>query len=83
MAFARLTLDEIQRQGEQLGPEGLKRSQEDWAELIAQVRAERDKGTDPAAPEVQTLARRWMALVDAFTGGDAEIESFLGRLWKE
>ncbi len=76
-------LDEIQRRGEQLGPEGLERSQEDWAELIARVRAERDKGTDPAAPEVQALARRWMALVDAFTGGDAGIESSLGRLWKE
>jgi DNA-binding transcriptional MerR regulator len=76
-------LDDIKRRGEQLGPEGLQRSHEEWAELIAQVRAERDKGTDPAAPEVQALARRWMALVDGFTCGDAGIERSLGRLWTE
>ena len=76
-------LDEIKRRGEELGPERIERSHEEWAELIAQVRAERDKGTDPAAPEVQALARRWMTLVDAFTGGNAGIERSLGRLWKE
>ena len=58
-------------------------SQEEWAELIAEVRAEMDKGTDPSAPEVQAMARRWMALVNAFTGGDPGIERSLGRLWKE
>jgi DNA-binding transcriptional MerR regulator len=76
-------LNEIGRRGERLGQEQIERSHEEWAELIAQVRAERDKETDPAAPEVQALARRWMALVDAFTGGDAGIERSLGRLWKE
>ncbi len=29
------------------------------------------------------MARRWMALVNAFTGGDPGIERSLGRLWKE
>ncbi len=35
------------------------------------------------APEVLALARRWKALVDAFTGGDLGIRQSLGRLWKE
>jgi DNA-binding transcriptional MerR regulator len=76
-------LDEIKKRGEQLGEEGLRRSQEEWAELIAEVRAEMDKGTDPTAPEVKAMARRWMALVRGFTGGDPGIERSLGRLWKE
>ena len=42
-----------------------------------------DKGTDPSAPEVQAMARRWMALVNEFTGGDPGIEHSLGRLWQE
>jgi DNA-binding transcriptional MerR regulator len=73
----------IKARGEQLGPERIQQSQEEWAELIAQVRAEMDKGTDPAAAEVQAMARRWMSLVEQFTGGDPGIERSLGRLWKE
>lgn len=76
-------LEPLRRRGEQLGDERIRRSQEDWAELIAQVRAERYKGTDPSAPEVLDLARRWMGLVREFTGGDPGIQQSLGRLWKE
>jgi DNA-binding transcriptional MerR regulator len=76
-------LDALKKRGEQLGQERIEQSHEEWAELIAQVRAEMDKGTDPAAPEVQAMARRWMDLVNAFTGGDPGIERSLGRVWKE
>jgi MerR family transcriptional regulator, thiopeptide resistance regulator len=73
----------LQARGEQLGAERIQQSQQEWAELIAQVRAEMDKGTDPAAPEVQAMARRWRDLIDQFTGGDPGIERSLGRLWNE
>jgi MerR family transcriptional regulator, thiopeptide resistance regulator len=76
-------LDDLRKRGEQMGPERIRQSQEQWAELIAEVRAEQEKGTDSSAPEVQAMARRWMALVDAFTGGDPGIERSLGRLWNE
>ena len=76
-------LDDLKKRGEQIGPERIQQSQEEWAELIAQVRAEMEKGTDPTAPEVQAMARRWMALVNAFTGGDPGIAQSLGRLWNE
>ena len=76
-------LDDIKKRGDQLGAERIQQSQEQWAELIAEVRAEQEKGTDPSVPEVQAMARRWMALVDAFTGGDPGIERSLGRLWNE
>ncbi len=68
-------LETLKARGEQLGPDRIRQSQEDWAELIAEVRAEMEKGTAPAAPEVQALARRWMDLVNAFTGGDPGIRS--------
>jgi hypothetical protein len=76
-------LEDLKKRGEQIGEERIRQSQEDWAELIAAVYAEKDKGTDPMAPEVLDLARRWGALIDEFTGGDAGIEHSLGRLWKE
>jgi DNA-binding transcriptional MerR regulator len=76
-------MEALKKRGDQLGPEAIERSHEEWADLIAQVRAEMDSGTDPSSPEVQELARRWMGLVNAFTGGDAGIERSLGRLWQE
>ncbi|MHB1558765.1 MAG: MerR family transcriptional regulator [Isosphaeraceae bacterium] len=76
-------LDQIRNRGEELGPEAIRQPQEDWAELIAEVKAEMDRGTDPANPRVQTLARRWKSLVEAFTGGDPGVTASLGRLWKE
>ncbi len=71
-------LDDIKKRGEALGQERIQQSHQDWAELIAEVRAEMDKGTDPSASEVLALARRWMALVNAFTGGDPGIEALAG-----
>jgi DNA-binding transcriptional MerR regulator len=75
--------ESIKKRAEEAGPERIQQSHEEWAELIAQVRAEMDKGTDPAAPEVQAMARRWMALVHEFTGGDPGIERAVGRVWQE
>jgi hypothetical protein len=43
----------------------------------------RGKGTDPAAPQVQALAKRWLDLVNHFTGGDPAIEQSVQRLWQE
>ena len=73
----------IKTRGEQMGEEAIRQSQVDWAELIAAVRAEKEKGTDPADPKVQAMARRWMDLVNGFTGGDPGIADSLNRLWKE
>jgi MerR family transcriptional regulator, thiopeptide resistance regulator len=76
-------LESIKKRGEQMGEEAIRQSQVDWAELIAQVRAEKEKGTDPTDPKVQAMARRWMELVNGFTGGDPGIARSLNRLWKE
>ncbi len=73
----------LQKRGQEIGPERIQQVQEEWAELIAQVRAEMEKGTDPATPEVQAMARRWRALVHEFTGGDPGIERAVGRVWEE
>jgi DNA-binding transcriptional MerR regulator len=73
----------FKKRAEQMGPDAIRKSQEDWAELIALVPAEIDKGTDPAAPQVQALAKRWLGLVNAFTGGDPAIAQSVKRLWQE
>jgi DNA-binding transcriptional MerR regulator len=73
----------LRKRAEQVGAERIKQVEAEWPELIAQVRAAMERGADPASPEVQALARRWMGLINEFTGGDAGIERSAGRMWKE
>jgi DNA-binding transcriptional MerR regulator len=73
----------IQSRREAAGEQLLRQKQEEWAELIAEVRSEMDDGTDPANARVQTLARRWKEKVHETTGGDPQIEQSLKRLWDE
>lgn len=68
---------------EQVGEERIRQVEAEWPELIAQVRAEMDKGSDPASAAVQALARRWMALVHEFTGGNPGIEKSLQSMYQQ
>ena len=59
------------------------RAQQDWTDLIAEFDAERLAGTDPADPKLQPLVDRWLALIQAFTGGDPGIAASLKRMYAE
>ena len=48
-----------------------------WAELIAAIRDEMNRGGDPRDAPSRDLARRWKALVDTFTGGRSDVEHLL------
>jgi hypothetical protein len=76
-------MEYLKKRAEEVGTERIHQIPADWAELIAAVRAAKEAGTDPTAPEVQALAKRWSDLINEFTGGDPGIEQSLGRLWKE
>ena len=76
-------LELIKTRREELGEEYLRQKQEEWAELIALVRAEMDKGTDPADAKVQALAQRWRTLLHFTTGGDPGMEQAIKRHWEE
>jgi DNA-binding transcriptional MerR regulator len=74
---------DLKQRGEQLGAEHIQEVESEWPRLMEQVRAEMEKGTDPADERVQQLARRWQELVQEFTGGDPGITQSLGRVWQE
>jgi DNA-binding transcriptional MerR regulator len=76
-------LQVIKERREQAGEETLRQKQAEWAELIALIRTEMEQGTDPAAAQVQTLARRWQELLDQSTVGDPGIQQAMKRLWEE
>lgn len=53
-----------------------------WTELIADAERAKAKG-DPGSPEALDVARRWMVLQDAFTGGDPKYHAKAGAVWAE
>ena len=76
-------LEQLEARRDALGEDGMAKAQQDWADLIAEMDAERVAGTDPADPRVQALADRWQALIQAFTGGDAGITASLKRMYDQ
>ncbi len=70
-----------QRRGT-VGEERIREVEAEWPRLMAEVRNEMDKGTDPADPKVQALAQRWRGLVQEFTGGNPGIEKSLQTMYE-
>lgn len=59
--------------------EAAREGQKKWEILIQDVRNNLDK--DPASPEAQALADRWIALIDEFTQGDAGVRNSLNNMY--
>jgi DNA-binding transcriptional MerR regulator len=81
--FSAEQLEKMRQAREEVGDDFLRKKQEEWAEVIAAVRAEMERGTDPANPKVQALAQRWLGLVEFTTGGDPAMKQSIKRLWEE
>jgi MerR family transcriptional regulator, thiopeptide resistance regulator len=75
-------LETLAQRGEQLGEARMREVAEEWPRLMADVRAEMQRGTDPADPRVQALAKKWMDLIHEFTGGDAGIHQSLSNMYR-
>jgi DNA-binding transcriptional MerR regulator len=72
----------LARRGEALGEDGMRKAQQDWADLIAEVQQAVQVGLDPKSEEGRSLAARWDALIEAFTGGDPGIRESLARMYQ-
>jgi DNA-binding transcriptional MerR regulator len=75
-------LETLRKRGEAVGPQRMQQVQEEWPRLIEEVRAEMQRGTDVNSPQVQALAKRWMSLVNEFSGGDAAIERSVATMYR-
>ncbi len=81
--YTREQLEELEGRRRALGEERIHRAEAEWQELIEQVRAEMEADTDPASERAQLLARRWMELVQEFTGGNSGIERSVSNMWQQ
>jgi MerR family transcriptional regulator, thiopeptide resistance regulator len=64
-------------------PEMQARVTEDWNKLIRDIETAIRNSEDPAGEQARALAERWSTLVRAFTGGDAEIQCGLNKLYAD
>jgi hypothetical protein len=74
---------ELEKRREELGPDGMKQGQKDWEVLQADCERAMKEGVDPKSERAQQLARRWLALINAFTGGNPEIAEGLTKLYAD
>ena len=74
--------DQLAQRRREVGDDAIRRTEREWAGLIDAVRAERASGTDPAAPRMLELARRWRDLIERFTGGDEGIRRSLATMYQ-
>ena len=75
-------LQQLEKRRQEFGPEAIERAQQDWADLIAEVKAEKDAGTAPTDPRLKPLVERWNGLIEAFTGGDPGIRASLQKMYE-
>jgi len=64
-------------------PELQERVSNDWKELFLEIKAAIADEVRPSDERAQKLAARWNALIDEFTGGDAEIRKGLNKMYAD
>ncbi len=74
---------EIEKRAATIQPEVIEQAHRDWAKLIKEVEAAVAAKEDPAGGKAQSLAARWSELVRGFTGGNAEIQQGLNRMYAD
>ncbi|APW61991.1 MerR family transcriptional regulator [Paludisphaera borealis] len=75
-------MEYLNQRRQEVGEEVIQQAPNPWAELQVEVKTAMDAGLDPTAPQAAELARRWFALITAFTGGDPGIFKSLGRMYQ-
>lgn len=74
-------LVQLKARKEKVGNARIKEVETEWPQLMAEVQAAMSAGTDPADPKVQELAKRWVGLVNEFTGDDPSIFKSLSSMY--
>lgn len=72
----------LEKRAEKVGRERIRGVQQDWQRLFTAFAAAMEEGLDPASDEVKSLARESAALIEEFTGGDADIRESLANMYR-
>ena len=80
--YTKEQLETLKQRAAELGDAHIREVEAEWPRLIADVRKEMERGTDPKDPRMQALAKRWAELVKEFTGGDPGTTQSLENLYR-
>jgi MerR family transcriptional regulator, thiopeptide resistance regulator len=75
-------LAQLEERRSELGDDGMRKAEADWAALIAEAEELRASGVAPTDPRAAPLADRWAALIAQFTGGDMGIHASLNTMYE-
>ena len=75
--------DKIAERAQTILPEVIEKAQNDWATLIAEVEQAVVEGVSPTSDRAAALATRWRELIRGFTGGNAEIQAGLNKMYSD
>jgi MerR family transcriptional regulator, thiopeptide resistance regulator len=75
--------EEIRKRAATVPGEVIEQAQRDWSVLIKEVESAIAEREDPAGEKAQQLATRWSELLKGFTGGNAEIQAGLNRMYAD
>ncbi len=81
--FSETQLADLAERRERLGEEVIAGVEAGWRDLLPRVSAAAESGMDPAAPQAQAMADEWMALLEQFHAGDADLRDGLYRMHAE
>ena len=85
--YTKEQMEQLKHRREAVGEDRIKAVEAQWSELMGLVRAEMEKGTDPASESLRPLAARWKRLtqetVQGFTGGDPGLTESLKKMHSE
>ncbi len=73
----------INERAASISPEVIEQGQRDWANLIREVEKAASEQMDPRSETAAQLATRWTELIKSFTGGDAEIQAGLNKMYSD
>ncbi len=76
-------LQYLEQRRETVGEERIREVEAEWPRLQEEVRVAMRRGEDPTSETAQQLARRWMRLVEEFTGGDPGIRDSLNQIYQQ
>jgi DNA-binding transcriptional MerR regulator len=78
--FTEQQQQDLKQRHDAFDPEAMQKAQEAWATLGVDLSAAVAEGMAPDSSEGMDIGRRFRSLIDAFTGGDAQMEQSLGEM---
>ena len=73
----------LARRKEELGDEAIREGEQAWADVLGELRAEMEAGTDPQDERLDAARERMAELLQAFHCGDPQIQRSLHRMWSD